>query len=385
MSRSKAMYNFVSMDAAEIEADIAAIYTSVTGKAEPTGADKIFCQLLASVALYMSGRINYAGNQNLPSRASGADLDYLAEIFFEKTRPAETFATVTIEFTISEAQSTAILIPSGTRVTDSAAKVYFTTDEDVYVVAGETTASVHATCKTAGTIGNDYDVGELTNCVDVFPYYESCTNTTKSDGGSDALDDDEFYDLLVASQDAYSVAGPEGAYKYFAKKVSSEIADVVVNSPLMSTVYLYVLMNDGTIASSEIKNAVFEACDDKERRPLTDKVVVADPDEVTYNINLTYYIPEETTASAAATQQDIEDAVDEYIKWQSGKLGRDINPSKLSQMIMEAGAKRVTITSPVFTVLQDGKVEDDMTFEETVPQIAKVGTVTLTNGGSEGE
>lgn len=387
MSRTNELYKFASMDAEEVEADIAAIYTAVTGKATATGADKLFCQILSSVVLYLNGNVNYAGNQNLASRASGDDLDALAEIYYEKTRPTDTYAGVTLQFAISEAQESAVLVPGGTRVTDSNASIYFTTDDDVYIDAGETSVTVHATCQTVGTAGNGFAVGTLTNCVDLFTYYDSVTNTTESDGGSDSLDDDEFYDYLVASQDAYSVAGPEGAYIYFAKKASSEIADVVVNSPVSATVYIYCLMEDGTIAGDEIKAAVLEQCDDKERRPLTDKVVVSDPEEIEYDIELTYYIPSDATASASAIQADIEEAVQNYVSWQSGKLGRDINPSKLISMIMDAGAKRVDIVSPTFVSLQDGigPFTVDTLFSETIPQLAKVRNVTLTNGGYEDE
>lgn len=384
MSRSNEMHPFVSMNATEIDADIAAIYTAVTGKSTATGADKLFCKLLASVVLYLNGNINYAANQNLASRASGKNLDDLAEIYYEKSRPTASYAGATIQFAISEAQSSAVLVPAGTRVT-SDGQVYFATDENVYINAGDLTVNVHATCTTPGTVGNGFAVGSLTNCVDVFPYYDSCTNITVSDGGTDELSDDEFYALLVASQDAYSTAGPEGAYRYFAKSVSNEIVDVVVNSPLASCVYIYCLMHNGTIAGSEIKAAVLEACDDKERRPLTDKVVVSDADEVTYNISLTYYIPRDATASAASVQADVAAAVEAYVSWQAGKLGRDINPSKLISMVMDAGAKRVVVTAPTFTVLRDGTIAEGMTFQQTVPQIAKVGTITITNGGYEDE
>ena len=58
-----------------------------------------------------------------------------------------------------------------------------------------------------------------------------------------------------------------------------------------------------------------------------------------------------------------------------------------SQLVIEAGAKRTVITSPTFTVLKNGTVDDPETAdpEDFVPQLAKVGTVTLTNGGYEDE
>lgn len=45
---------------------------------------------------------------------------------------------------------------------------------------------------------------------------------------------------------------------------------------------------------------------------------------------------------------------------------------------METGIKRLELRSPVFTVLRDGR-------ENGVPQVAALGTKTVTNGGHEDE
>ena len=387
MSRSDEMYQFVDMDSDSIDADVAAIYTAVTGKAKPTGPDLLFCQILSHLAQYNAANVNYAGNQNLASRASGEDLDALGELYYEQTRPTATYAGVMMQFTISEAQSSAVLIPAGTRVSDADGTIFFATDDDVYVDIGDTTATVHATCMTLGEAGNGYAAGDINVCVDVFPYYDECENTDDSGGGSNTPDDDEYYDLMVQSQDAYSSGGAEGAYIYFAKKASSQIADVVVNSPADGTVKIYCLMEDGTIAGSEVKALVEAQCDSKEHRPMTDKVIVSDADEVTYNVTMTYYLQKGTGASAAALQSAVEQAVAEYVLWQSGKLGRDIVPDELISRVKDAGAKRCVITAPVYTVLRDGviTVNTDIDQGEDVPQIAKCGTITLTNGGYEDE
>ena len=101
--------------------------------------------------------------------------------------------------------------------------------------------------------------------------------------------------------------------------------------------------------------------------------------------NLEPYPGAEQTAGAAAVQA----AVDKYIAWQCGKLGRDINPSKLISLLMQTGVKRVDLTSPVFTHLQDGNqtLNADMSYDpaEAVPQVARVMHVTIHNGGYEDE
>ncbi len=78
-----------------------------------------------------------------------------------------------------------------------------------------------------------------------------------------------------------------------------------------------------------------------------------------------------------------------YIVWQHGKLGRDINPSKLISLLMQTGVKRVDLTSPAFVHLQDGNqtLNADMSYDpaEAVPQVARVMTVKIQNGGYEDE
>lgn len=388
MSRDTTPYVFVNGDPQAMVEKLTAKYEDITKRTvHPASPEKLFIQWVAAAMVLLAEQINFAGNQNIPSKAVGEGLDNLAQIFFVKERPQAKPATVTLQFTISEEQETAILVPAGTRVSTTDQTIVFRTDEDVYVPAGETTVTVTATCATAGTAGNGYSPGQLINCVDLFDYYTSVTNTTMSDGGSNTATDDEFYDLMVAGQDAYASAGPRGAYEYYAKLVSTEIRDIVVNSPEPCVVHIYAVMDDGSLASSEIKAAILAACNDEDIRPLTDQVSVEEVDEVTYNITMTYYMSRDSTESAATIQANVEAAVANYISWQNAKIGRDINPSKLNQMVIEAGAKRTEITSPTYTVLKNGYVQDPTTAdpEDYIPQLAKVGTVTLTNGGYEDE
>lgn len=425
-----------------------ALYEQMTGlTVQPASPEKLFISWVAAVLVQAYAMVNYTANQNIPSRADGENLDALGELFFAIERPQATFAVCTEQFSISEAQSFDIAIPAGTRVTDASRTLFWETVAEEIIPAGQTTVSVGVRCQTAGLIGNGYVAGQLNTIVDVFQYYASCTNLTMSDGGSNAATDDEYYAILKASQDAYSTAGPIGAYAYHARRVSTEIADVTVVRPERTitktlTVYdghaflggdnlradtltvtggtlttdytvtysdglldiavvsggaleneetlsvsiksidagcidIYALMADGTAASSTIKDLILAACNDETVRPLTDKVAVKDPESETYNINVTFYTSEENTASTSEVTAAVNAAVAEYKAWQSARLGRDINPSKLIQYIMGTGVvKRVTVTSPSFVHLNDGS-------DHSTPQLAVIGTTTITNGGAE--
>lgn len=83
--------------------------------------------------------------------------------------------------------------------------------------------------------------------------------------------------------------------------------------------------------------------------------------------------------SAADLSAAVEKTVEDFVSWQCGKLGRDINPSHLIGELMKTGVKRVELTAPVFTKLHDGS-------DKTVPQLAALqGTPTIINGGYENE
>lgn len=372
-------YQFVSTDTESLEALLVSGYEKITGvSVKPASPEKLFIQWVAAVVLQERVLNNFTGNQNLPSRAEGENLDALGELFYVTQRPAAQPAVCTERFYISQAQTAAVLIPAGTRVTDASSTLIWETTADAYIAIGSTYADVAVRCQTSGTVGNGYAAGQLNTIVDLFDYYDHCENTTASDDGADEASDDEYYELMRASMDGYSCAGATGGYIYFAKQVSTEISDVVANRPSAGKVNLYVLMDDGTIATTEMKNAVLAACSADTVRPLTDDVAVQDPATASYNITFTYYIPRDTSLSSTDIQSAVNAAVQKYVAWQCGRLGRDINPSYLIGLLMQTGIKRVVLTSPVYTALRDGR-------DNTVPQVAAVGTITATDGGYEDE
>ena len=372
-------YEFVDTDTEDVVALLVSAYEKITGTTvQPASPEKLFIQWTSNIIVQERVLTNYAANQNLPSRADGSNLDALGELFYDSVRPSAQAALCTVRFYISAAQSTSVLIPKGTRVTDASSTLIWETSADTYIAIGSLYADVKVQCQTPGASGNGYAAGQINTIVDVFNYFSACENITTSGDGSDAATDDEYYALLRASADGYSSAGSKGGYVYWAKKASTDIADVVANRPSAGTVALYVLMDDGSIAGTEVKAAVLAACSDSSVRPLTDSVTVSDPEIASYNIAFTYYIASTSTSSASDIEASVSKAVATYKTWQHAKLGRDINPSYLISLLMSTGIKRVDLTSPSFTTLRDGS-------DNTIPQIAAAGTVAITNGGYENE
>jgi phage-related baseplate assembly protein len=374
-------YQFVPTNPEDVETELIALYEAIFGTTvQPASPERLFIQYVAAAIIQERVINNYTGNQNIPSRAEGENLDALAELTYSKKRPEAKAATCTMRFSLSEAQKSAVLIPAGTRITDASKTLVWETREDNYVPIGETHIDVeNVTCQTTGTAGNGYTPGQINKLVDVYDFYTSCENITTSAGGSDAPDDDEYYELMRSSMDAYSTAGATGSYIYWAKQESTEIKDVAAVSPTPGVVKIYVLMEDGKLAGEELKNKVLAACSADERRPLTDWVSVEDAELVPYEIAFTYYTQTDAGISAADLSAAVEKTVEDFISWQCGKLGRDINPSHLIGELMKTGVKRVELTAPAFTKLNDGS-------GKTVPQLATLqGTPTIINGGYENE
>lgn len=362
--------DFVDIDAETIETALFSAYTSITGRtlgqADPI---RLFILFVADVIIRLLNKINDTGKQNLLKYSTGDNLDNLAANAWVTRIPASA-ATTTLEVTLSGERSTETVIPAGTRVSPES-NVYFATDAALIIPAGSTTGTVGATCTTAGTTGNNYNAGEISQIVDPVAYVAMMVNITKSEGGADEETDDALRERVWEAPEALSVAGPSGAYRARTKAVNSSIVDVDVDSPSPGVVQITPLLTDGGIPGEELLTEVLDALSDESIRPLTDYVTVIAPTAVTYDVTAAYYIDED--ADATTVQANVAAAVSSYTAWQRSKLGRDVNPSRLTQMLMSVtGVKRVSVTAPAFT-------------EVTGTQVAHADNVSVTMAGSESE
>lgn len=112
MSRNT-QYQFISTDTNALVSALVSGYEKITGvSVQPASPEKLFIQWVADIIIQERVQNNYTGNQNIPSRASGENLDALGELFYVSERPAAQPAVCNERFYISEAQATAILIPA---------------------------------------------------------------------------------------------------------------------------------------------------------------------------------------------------------------------------------------------------------------------------------
>lgn len=371
--------NFVTADKEVVENEVFALYTTITGrKLAPADPIRLFLLAITNIVILLLNRINDTGKQNLLAYARGANLDHIG-IALGVERLQATGAVTTMKLTASMARPEGIAIPKGTRFT-SGDGAFFALTEPYYLSANETSILIKAVCTEASVKGNGYPIGSITTLVDPIPYIASVTNTTISEGGADVETDDAFRERIREAPESFSCAGAEGAYEFFTKKASALISSVKVVSPKPGDVVVYPGLVSGEIAKAEILKLVETALTDKKVRPLTDNVSVKAPIAKNYSINLQYYIDYDNAYYADTIKARVDEAVTDYTKWQSGKVGRDIIPSELIRRIMEAGAKRVTVTSPIFTVVKDGRKEDGYQVE-----LAQCTGKTITYGGVEHE
>lgn len=370
---------FTQTDTDTVESALIQGYEAISGrKLYPADPMRLFILWVADIIIQERVLIEQSARQNVPRYAEGEHLDSLAELFQEIERLGPKPAKTTLRFYLSKTQEGQYLIPAGTRVSVDG-QITFATLAPLFIEEGMLYGDAEAECitvnndgATIGTEGNGFLPGQIKQIVDVYPFYEKVENITVSAGGADTETDKAFYERMRESMESFSTAGPAGAYIYHAKTASNLVADVSAVSPEPGIADIRVLLQGGQLPTDEVLKEVTAALSADQVRPLTDKVIVSAPDTVAFDIDFTYYIPTPSAASAGIIMADVENAVKQYQEWQTGKMGRDINPSYLIQILMETGVKRVEVRKPFFAKVMPNSV-------------AVLRAKTILNGGLEDE
>lgn len=347
-------------------------YEELTGEStELTRADPVSLILYAcSVQIFQAMLyVDRAGKQDLLKYSYGEFLDNLAALKGIAREPAKP-AVVTMRFSLAAIRPDTVAIPQGTRVSNG--DLYFETDEYTEIPSGDTYTDVTATCQTDGEDGNGLLPGEINVLVDPIAYVASVANTESTVGGTDIEDDDTLASRVYIAPSKYSVAGPEEAYRYWITEFNSSISDVYLSSPEAGQVLIEFILEGGELPNEAMVRSLADYLANENIRPLTDEVIVRLPTTATFNVNVQYWINRSDINKAATIQAAVEQAVTDYVSWQQSKIGRDINPDKLISLMEQAGAKRVTVTEPVFSVMPDAT-------------IGRIGTKTVSYGGIEND
>lgn len=314
----------------EMIADYEGRWEELTGEKlvlYPADSRRIMLNVAAGKLYQLATIINERHKLNFLPYMYGAFLKNWAGNFGFKENGVES-ATVKLRFHLSAAHQEDITIPASTRAT-AGDQVYFATDEDLTIAAGETWAEVAATCTIPGTAGNGYTVGQLNVVADPVNLVEKVENVTESSGGHDEYTNQELRELIYNFPSTYSTAGPKECYEEITKAYSSNIADVRVIANKEAVVKIYVLMQGGSVPDEEYRNALASYIEGLKITPDTDKVEILAPNTVPYKLDVTYYVSMGQKDIADGLKEAIEDAVEEFVNYTREKIGRAINPDTL--------------------------------------------------------
>ncbi len=356
----------------ETENNIIKRYEELAGTTlYPADPVRLFLKALAYTLSVQNAVIDYAAKQNLLAYASGLYLEHLGELMGVKRQEAKPAKTL-LKFGLSEALGFDVSIPKGTRAATKDGEVIFQTLENGVLAAGETNTDILAECSLGNEKANGLRQGQISEIVDPLPYVTVVENSEDVTNGDETEDDEHLRERIRLAPETFTVAGSMESYVAQTKNASSEISAVTATSPTPGIVDIRFVLKGGELPNSAMIELVQNYLSAEDVRPLTDFVQVSAPDIVEYEIACTWFLEQKNSAQYALIQSAVNKAVENYVLWQKEKPGRDINPSELTRLIMQAGAKRVEITSPVFEKI-----------EQT--QIAKETNVQVTFGGVEVE
>lgn len=330
--------------------------------------------LIANAFIYELQLVCIAGNQavrqSLVHFSTGNMLEFLGELVGVKRLPASG-AECTIRFYLVEGHN-AVQIPASIRIQSIDGNVIFLTSNAVDVPIGTNTVDISAVCSLAGAVGNDYDPGKISIVLDPQPFLISAGNIDKTAGGNDAETDTQLRSRINLAPSSFSVAGPSGAYQFWAKSAHPSIVDVAVITTAPGEVTLYPLCAGGVLPSTEIQSAVLSICDDEKVRPQNDTVKVDVPVVVNYSINV-----EITTYSGAINPDvltEVNNNLNAFKQARNNRLGMDVVRTQLSALcIIKDKVYTVNIISPATDIVAD---------EKTYPLCGAINvTITGSNNG----
>ena len=347
-----------------ILADMIAEFEAASGRTlQPAQVERLLINLYAYRESLVRNAIQYAAAQNLLAFASFPMLDYLGQLL-SVTRLASQPAVTTLQFTLNAALTVPFTIPAGTLVGTSDGQFAFATSTTIIIAAGATIASVAAAATAPGAGANGYLAGQISVQLNPNALIASVTNTSTTTGGSAPETDDHLRTRIQAAPNQFSVAGPIGAYRFFAIGADPSIVDAQIVSPSPGSVNVYVLTgpvtqqpspapNSAGVANSALLAKVAAVLNADTMRPLTDNVNVLAVTEVDYQISatVTLYSDADPTATIVAATT----AVRELALELAAKIQRDIVPSQIIAALSVAGVYGVTLTSPTLTTLAPGQ------------------------------
>lgn len=348
---------FIDDDPDAVAASLNTFYEGLTGRVlQPAQVERLVNNAIGYRIGLILTAINETANKCFAEFADGQALEKLGQPLGVTRLPAA-LATCVLRFSLVAGHGF-LTIPSGIRVQSTDGQAVFITTETKNVDAGINTVDIKAECTKEGVVGNGYVSGGISVILDPQPYVSSVANLDITANGGNAETDDELRERIFLAPASFSVAGPKGAYKFFAKSAHPNIVDVAVTTGhdtvtpfgiIPGQVDIFPLMNDGSAPDAEIIDAILAICNDEKVRPLTDTVVVKAPVKTDYTISV------QLVVLTDAVQQDVIDKVtanlEAYRDARKNKLGIDVVLTQLIGACQVEGVYKVTIVTPVADIV----------------------------------
>ena len=154
----------------------------------------------------------------------------------------------------------------------------------------------------------------------------------------------------------YSTAGPEEAYIQMIKGYSERIVSVRRVRSEDAIVRLCIMCADGEVPDENYCAQVQQYIMSLKRTPDTDKIEIIAPEVVAYELDVTFYISDERKDIAESIKNNVEDAVESFVRHMQENIGYDINTDLLRAYANAAGARRILIESPEYQTISENQI-----------------------------
>lgn len=345
----------VDDDLAKVLAETIADYESRSGKVlQPAHIERLLINTYAYREMLVRKAVNEAYRQQHPRFATGLMLDLCGDDV-NTPRLQDSAARCTLRFTASDFVGE-VNIPMGTQV--AVGDVVFATIEQGQLSANRPQMDLQAECTQTGTRGNGWAVGQINAVQTALSGANriAAQNISIPAGGVETESDDAYRERVLLAPESFSVAGSVGAYQYWARAVSPAICDVHVGNAndskgnaIGGTVAVTVLTKTG-LPSAELIAQVRTELSGEKKRPLCDTVVVNAPETVDYTLNAELVLF--TGANALEVKTAAETAWAKYESARREKLGGDIVPLDVMNVLQVAGVYNVVLNSPTLRVIE---------------------------------
>ena len=329
-------------------------YETRTGKTlQPAHIERLLINSFAYRETLTRMEINEAYRQQHPRFATGQMLDLCGDDV-NTPRLEASAARCTLRFAAAEFAGT-VEIPIGTQV--AAGELVFATIEQGQLSTSRPQMDLQAECTQTGTRGNGWAVGQINTLQTALTGANKITsqNISVPAGGADTETDDAYRERVLLAPESFSVTGSVGAYQYWARAVSPSICDVHVanakdskDEDIGGTVAITVLTKTG-LPERELLTQVYNEVSGERKRPLCDTVVVNAPETVDYTLNAELVLF--TGANALEVKTAAEQAWASYETRRREKLGCDIVPLDVMNVLKVAGVYNVNLTAPTLRVI----------------------------------